>query len=452
MTVDDVRALLPQLQLFHQRFHTFFHRAEPRQWSFRYIQGLLLTMDRKNAENIAEEIQAPPRKLQEFLSDSPWDERACIQELQRAVGETIGSPNGVLVLDDTGFPKKGDHSAGVGRQYSGTLGKIDNCQVGVFLSYASPYGHTLVDRRLYILSEWFLEKNRQQKEQAGIPDTLRFQTKLEMGTEMLKQATALGHLWYQWVTGDSAYGESHNVRNLVASLGKWYCFEVKSNTRIWTKDPAWQIPSQNQQQSQDQEEIKVTEAVTEERQYKGEQPKRGRGRPCSRLAPSKESLPSLDASEVAQMLSDSEWEQIILSEGDKGPRAFYFLRTRVIESQERKPGPAAWLMIRKSVEDPSDIKYYLSNAPETISLAEMAWAGCQRWSIEVDFKLAKNEVGLDQYEITKYRGWYHHITLSMMALLFLKMIQRQWSEKKNTGYRSRDTKDIRGGTTEEGME
>jgi SRSO17 transposase len=388
-------------------------------------------MDRKNAENIAEEIQAPPRKLQEFLSHSPWDESACIQELQRAVGETFGSPNGVLILDDTGFPKKGNHSAGVGRQYSGTLGKTDNCQVGVFLSYASLHGHTLVDRRLYILSSWFEEPYYQRREKAGIPDSLRFQTKIEQGMAMLQQATTLGHLWYQWVTGDSAYGESHNVRNLVASLGKWYCFEMKSNTHVWIKDPVWKIPTREREE--------------------GEQPRNVRGRPFSRPAPSKDSPPSVTVSELFKTLSDAEWEQIMLREGDKGPRVFDFIRVRVIESQERKPGPPAWLMIRRSVEDPSEIKYYLSNAPETISLAEMAWAGCQRWSIEVDFKLAKGEVGLDQYEITKYRGWYHHITLSLMALFFLKMVQKQWGEKKNTSNCTGDSQNIRGGITQNGM-
>jgi len=412
MTVEDVTALLPQLEVYHQRFHPFFCRSEPRKWSLRYIQGLLMSMDRKNAENIAEEIQAPPRKLQEFLSNSPWDETACIQEHQRAVGEIFGSPNGVLILDDTGFPKKGHHSAGVGRQYSGTLGKTDNCQVGVFMSYASLYGHTLVDRRLYILSNWFEENYQKQRVQAGIPGSLHFQTKIEMGMEMLKQATQLGHLWYQWVSGDSAYGESHDFRNLVASLGKWYCFEVKSNTHVWTKDPVWKVPAQELEE--------------------GERPRIVRGRPFSRPCPAKDSSPPVEVSELLSTLVDSDWEQIILREGDKGPRVFYFVRRRIIESQNRKPGPPAWVMIRKSVEEPAEIKYYLSNAPETISLAEMAWAGCQRWSIEVDFKLAKGEVGLDQYEITKYRGWYHHITLSMMALFFLKMVQKQWGEKKNT--------------------
>lgn len=250
MNVEDVKTLLPQLQAYHQRFHSFFHRAEPRKWSLRYMQDLLMPTERKNAENIAEEIQAPPRKLQEFLSHSPWDESACIQELQRAAGKTFGSPNGVLILDDTGFPKKGNHSAGVGRQYSGTLGKTDNCQVGVFLSYVSLHGHALVDCRLYILSSWFEESYYQRREKAGIPDSLRFQTKIEQGMAMLQQATTLSYLWYQWVTGDSAYGESHNVRNLVASLEKWYCFEMKSNTHVWIKDPVRKIPTREREEGE----------------------------------------------------------------------------------------------------------------------------------------------------------------------------------------------------------
>jgi len=147
MIDEDLEALLPALEGFHARFGRFFRRSEGRAWSRKYLIGLALPIERKNVENIAEQVGAPPRKLQEFLSESPWDDEGCIGELQRFVGEQFGAPGGVLILDDTGFAKKGIHSAGVGRQYSGTLGRVDNCQIGVFLGYASPHGHTLVDRR-----------------------------------------------------------------------------------------------------------------------------------------------------------------------------------------------------------------------------------------------------------------------------------------------------------------
>ena len=154
MNDDDLHALLPALEGFHARFGRFFRRTEGRAFGRQYLIGLALPIERKNAENIAEQVGAPPRKLQEFLSDSPWDDEGCIGELQRFVGEQFGAPDGALLLDDTGFAKKGIHSAGVGRQYSGTLGRVDNCQVGVFLGYASRHGHTLVDRRLYLTAGW----------------------------------------------------------------------------------------------------------------------------------------------------------------------------------------------------------------------------------------------------------------------------------------------------------
>ena len=404
MTENDLRELMPQLEVYHKRFHGFFCRSEGRQWSRRYLIGLMLPIERKNVENIAEEVGAPPRKLQEFLSGSPWDDEGCIEEHQRFVGEMFGAPNGVLIFDDTGFPKKGDKSAGVGRQYSGTLGKTDNCQVGVFMSYASGHGHTLVDRRLYIMSQWFEDAAEGRRKRAGIPSTVQFKTKIELAMEMLDKAHKRGHMLFQWVSGDGAYGDAHEFRKFVEGMGKWYCFEVHCDTHVWMDDPAWKVPT-----------------VQEKR----------RGRKPKLPKPTEESPAAVTASSLESSVPQNEWQRICLREGDKGPREFEFARLRVIEKWNGKPGLVSWLMIRRTLEvAEKEIKFYLSNAPETISLAEMAWAGCQRWSIEVDFKLAKGEVGLDHYELTKYRGWYHHITLSILALAFLKAVQRQWGKKR----------------------
>lgn len=407
MTEDDLKELMPQLEAFHKRFHGFFCRTEGRQWSRKYLIGLLLPIVRKNVENIAEEVGAPPRKLQEFLSDSPWDDEGCIEDHQRFVGEMFGAPNGVVILDDTGFPKKGDKSAGVGRQYSGTLGKTDNCQVGVFMSYASVHGHTLVDRRLYILSQWFDETAEGRRKRAAIPATVTFKTKIELAMEMLDKAHKTGHLLFQWVSGDAAYGDAHEFRKHVQDMEKWYCFEVHCDTHVWADDPAWKFP-----------------VIPEKR----------RGRKPKLPQPTEQSPPAVTVSSLVTSIPEIQWQRICLREGDTGPREFECARLRVIEKWNGKPGPASWLMIRRSLGGEKEVKFYLSNAPEIISLDEMAWAGCQRWSIEVDFKLAKGEAGLDHYELTKYRGWYHHITLSMLALAFLKAVQRQWGKKECIGY------------------
>lgn len=199
-----------------------------------------MPIERKNIENVTERVGAPARKLQEFLSDSPWDDEGCMEELRRFVGERLGAKDGVLIVDDTGFAKKGTSSAGVGRQYSGTLGRTDNCQIGVFLGYASQSGHTLVDRRLYLTEPWFTDPSRQ-RSRAALPPDLTFQTQHQLALAMLQGAHTAGDLPYQWVTADAAYGDSHDFRQAVTGLGKWYCFEVSSNTQVWQSDPKWEV-------------------------------------------------------------------------------------------------------------------------------------------------------------------------------------------------------------------
>ena len=403
MTENDLNDLMPSLKLFYTRFHSYFCRSEGRKSGEKYIHGLLMPIERKNVENIAEEVGLTPRKLQEFVSDSPWDDRGCINELQKIVGENFGSPNGVLVLDDTGFPKKGNVSAGVGRQYSGTLGQRGNCQIGVFLGYASPYGHTLVDCRLYIMQQWFSEEFDFRRSRAAFPDEIKFLTKLELGAEMLQEANKNGHLLYQWVTGDSAYGECHELRRIVEAMNKWYCFEVHRDAQVWLKKPQWAIP-----------------------------PPKRKGRKPSRPHPAKDSPKSMSVAEAADRFSESDWIRHSVCDGAKGPREYEYARIRVTEKRNRKPGPEGWMIARRPVGGSNDEskKYYLSNAPTNVSLAEMAWVGCMRWSIEENFELAKGETGLDHYELTKHRGWYHHITLSMMAMTFLKTLQWELKKKK----------------------
>jgi SRSO17 transposase len=421
---EDLKALLPDLEAFQARFGRYFCRTEGRQWARRYLAGLLMPIGRKNVENLAERVGAPPRKLQEFLSDSPWDDGGCITELQAFVAEHIGEAGGVLVVDDTGFAKKGTRSAGVGRQYSGTLGRTDNCQIGVFLGYASSQGHTLIDRRLYMTEAWFTDPTRRHP-RAAVPEDLEFRTKHELALEMLDTVDAAGHVAYRWVTGDAAYGDAHDVRQAVADRGKWYCFEVSSSAQVWKTDPGWVI---------------------------GAPTSRG-GRPPSRPRPTPTSPESSSVAQLAAALPATKWIRHRVTEGAKGPREYEFARVRVIEKRHRGVGPAGWMMARRPVGATcAEAKYYLSNAPAATSLEEMAWVGCLRWTIEENFELAKGELGLDHYEVTKHRGWYHHVTLVLLALGFLTSVQCSWEKKTPPRERPGDPATPGGGASPTGVD
>jgi SRSO17 transposase len=380
ITSEDLAALLPELEAFHARFGQVFCRSEGRAWGQRYVAGLLLPIARKNVESIAEQVGAPPRKLQQLISDSPWDDAGCVAELQRLVGEQLGAPDGVLVVDDTGFAKKGMYSAGVGRQYSGTLGRRDNCQVGVFVGYASRHGHTLVDRRLYLLEPWFDPGAVARRRRAGVAEGLGFATKPQLAGELLGGIHAAGVLPFGWVTADAAYGDCHDLRQLVEELGKWYCVEVSSTAEVYQRDPAWQVPAG----------------------------RHGRGRPPSRPRPTPNSSASVTVRDLVGGLAASAWVRHRVTEGAKGPREYEFARVRVVEKRHRAPGPQGWLLARRPVGG-GQVKYYLSNAPATVALAELAWVGCLRWTVEEDFELAKGEVGLDHYEVRRFDAWHHHV-------------------------------------------
>lgn len=404
MTEDDLKALLPKMEEFHSRFHRFFLRTEGRELSRKYLIGLNLPIERKNVENIAEKVGAQVRSLQVWLSDSPWDDQGCRIEIQHMIGEQFGAPNGVLVLDDTGFAKKGIHSAGVGRQYSGTLGRTDNCQVGVFAGYASAHGHSLVDCRLYLTEGWLKDPAKRNSPKAALPGGVEFKTKHQLAREILQGVVGNTYLPLRWVTADEAYGDDHALRQEVEGLGLWYCFEVSKNSEVWSEDPQWEVPPT----------------------------KPGRGRPKSHRRPSPESRPAERVDRLIAGLAQTDWIRNRVVEGEKGPREYEFVRMRVIEKIHGEPGRQSWLMARRPVSSgpEAEVKFYLSNAPETVALPEMAWVGCLRWTVEEDFKLAKGQVGLDQYEVTKYRGWYHHMTMSLLALCFLKVIQSEWGKKR----------------------
>ncbi len=376
-----------------------FGRTEARERSEQYLRGLLVQQtDRRNAENLAETIEgATPRSLQRFLTESPWDDVLVIERLQGHVGPRLDQPGAVFVLDDTGFAKKGTKSVGVARQYSGTLGKVGNCQIGVFLAYVSAQGHALVDKALYLPKEWTDDRLRCLA--AGVPREVGYQSKAELGLGLLRQARKAGHLTTAWVTGDAGYGEVPTLRDSLAAEDWCYVLEVPSTTCVFTQDAQVAIP------------------VWSGRGRKPSQPQLLAGEPRSQSVVA-----------VAAGLAPSAWHELTVAEGAQGPRIHQFAALRVWESREGLPGRPCWLALRRDL-DGSEAKYYLSNAPADTSLGRLAEVGAMRWPIETEFQTDKGETGLDEYEVRTWAGWHHHVTMALLAGTFLLDLQLDWGGK-----------------------
>src|SRR5579863_3794683 len=394
MTLDELEQWASDFERFHARFAPLFRRSEPRQAARQYLRGLLSSVRRKNTWQMAEALgERDPQRLQRLLFDAEWDADALRDELQSFVVEEFGHPEGIGVLDETSFVKKGTHSVGVKRQYCGTLGKRENCQVGVFLSYVSEQGHTFLDRRLYLPEEWAQDEPR--RKAAKVPKQVSFQSKPALGVAMLEHAWQRG-VPMRWVTGDEGYADAPYLRDRIAQEGLWYVLAVSCSQRVWRQRPPVEGP---QQQTG------------------------GRPRHKERLAA--EAAPAQSVAEVVAAWPASLWMRFAVGAGEKGPRLYDWACERVIECREGLPGAELCLIARRSVSAPDEIAYYLSNAPIETPLATMAQGAGARWSVEQCFEEGKGETGLDEYEVRYWPSWHRHITLSMMAHAWLASIRRQ---------------------------
>src|SRR5947209_3103868 len=394
--VDRVAA---PLAACHAQFAPLFGRKEAQRRSEQYVRGLLVQQtDRRNAENVAETIEgATPRTLQRLLTEAPWPTEPVIDRLQAYVGARLNRPEGIFVLDESGFPKQGQKSVGVARQYCGTLGKVGNCQVGVFLAYVSTRGHALVDKRLSLPPAWTDAPARCQA--AGVPEGLGYRSMAELGLDMLRQARAAGHLQGHWVTGDDAYGKVPTLRDALDAQGWRYVLDVPETTPVFTHRAPVVVP-----------------------------PWSGRGRQPTvpRLAPA--APPPQTVATVAASLPPTAWQDLTVAEGAHGPRTYQFVALRVWESREGLPGRACWLLLRRNL-DGTEPRYYLSNAPAETPLLTLAQVAAARWVIETEIQTAKGETGLDEYEVRSWPGWHHHLTLALLAGAFLLALQQDWGEK-----------------------
>ena len=335
---------------FHSRFAGVFGRKEPRAQAAKYLRGLMAQVQRKNSWQVAEAVgDRIPDATQRLLYRAHWKADAARDELQQYVIEVFSDEEGIGVVDETGFIKKGKRSAGVKRQYSGTAGKVENCQIGTFLSYATTKGHAFLDRRLYLPEEWCNDLERRKR--AKVPDNVIFQTKPEQAMEMLEDAWQAG-VPMRWVAGDEVYGDSTALRNLIARNERWYVLAVKTSTPIWTERP------------------QVVEPQPQER---------GRPRTKARLA---EGSPSATtAKEVVDSWPESCWQTLTVAEGEKGLITYDWACQRVVEKCDGLPGRDAWLLARRSLSDPTDIAYYLSNASADTPLLKLAQVASTRYTV-----------------------------------------------------------------------
>jgi SRSO17 transposase len=331
-----------------------------------YLQGLLSPLKRKNGWQLAEEAgDHTPYGVQHLLGRAQWEADAVRNDLHAYVVEHLGDKRAVLIVDETGFVKKGKQSVGVQRQYSGTAGRIENCQIGVFLVYASAQGRTFLDRALYLPQEWTQDKPRCQ--QAGVPDTVGFATKPMLAKQMIARALAAG-VPARWVTGDSVYGNDGKLRCWLEAQRLAYVLGVSGNHYVWVD---WQ-----------QRPVAV----------------------------------------VAQQVPRNAWQRLSAGSGSKGPRWFDWAALRLAGAEG---GWQRWLLLRRQVNKPTEVAYYRVFAPARASLATMVKVAGTRWAIEECFETAKGEVGLDQYEVRSWPGWYRHITLVLLAHAYLTVVRAQ---------------------------
>jgi SRSO17 transposase len=384
---------------FHQYFAPLFGRKEARQRSEQYVRGLLVQQtDRRNAENIAEAVDgATPRTLQRLLTEAPWETAPVIDALHAYLAPRLSTPDGVFVLDESGFPKKGTKSVGVARQYCGALGKVGNCQLGVFLAYVSDRGHALVDFRLSLPREWTDDPARSRA--AGVPAEVGYQSKAELGLAMLQQARTADHLAGRWVTGDEDYGKVPSLRDALDADGWWYVLEVPTITPVFVQPAETHVPAWS-----------------------------GHGRKPVRLHLVPGAAEPQTVAAVAATVPSDRWPAVTVADGAQGPRTYQFVAQRVWESREGLPGRACWLVLRRNL-DGSELKFYLSNAPAETPLLVLGRVGAARWPIETAFQTGKGETGLDEYEVRSWAGWHHHITLALLAGAFLLTVQQDWGKK-----------------------
>jgi SRSO17 transposase len=367
------RAWTEELEAVGERLSAHFTRSEARQRAKDYLRGLLSEAERKNSWQLAEVAgNSMPYGIQHLLGRANWDAHALRDDLRGYVLEGLAGEQSVLIVDETGFIKKGDKSVGVKRQYTGTVGKRENCQVGVFLAYASERGQAFIDRELYLPEEWALDKER--SERAGVPEEVGMRTKPELAKAMLVRALDAG-VKAAWVVAECVYGESRRLGMFLEQREQPYVLALSGKAYVWAGLRQHRVGE-------------VLEAL-------------GRG----------------------ELLPEEGFRRISAGDGSKGPRLYDWRRLAL--NPPPQEGFERWLLVRRAIEDPEEITAYTVFAPKGTTLEELARVAGSRWRVEIGFEEAKGEVGLSHYEVRSWVGWYRHISLSLFAHAFLATIRAE---------------------------
>lgn len=405
LTPDDVDGFWDELQAFHEAFRSCFVRSEPRQHFFHYMVGQFSSLERKSIEPMAIHMEGGNiRGMQRFISNDVWNEPQMQHIYHGLVTHDMGDPQGVLIFDESGFVKKGQESVGVARQYCGTVGKVENCQVGVFAAYASAKGYALLDKRLFLPESWFDADHAERRAKCRVPKDVTFQSKPELAADMLRAIQDEAQLPFRYLTADSIYGNSPVFLDAMdGCVGRVYMVGISSETRCWLQRPQTQVYTYR---------------------YGGEEHTQ------RVLAPSSPAPKSV--AEWAQSLRPHAWYRRTVSEGSKGPIAYEFARKRVTLCKDGLPDRTVWLVIKRSLGASPRYWYYISNAPESATLGLFVWLSGRRWAIEQGFEESKSELGMDHYEVRTFAGWHHHLLVTMLAHFFLWRLNIGL-EKKSTG-------------------
>ncbi len=404
MDIPQIRKLKPALKKFLKRFDHCFPRKDTRAHLPVYVSGQLSDIPEKSVEPIAINAGVPPRTLQEFLSQHRWDEAQARDTLQAIIRDEHAGPHSIAILDETSDVKKGDKTPGVQRQWCGAVGKKENCIVTVHLSYARDGFHTLLDGELYLPESWSGDRDRCRE--AGIPDDMVYRPKWEIGLELYDRATGNG-LHFDWMTFDEGYGSKPEFLRELSARNQRFVGEVPRNFMGWIKAPR---------------------VVTRAFHKHG----RGRGRKTPRLASGSPPSRRVDAMLDGDGFRSQPWVKWRVKDGHKGPMVWEVKHLRFFPvGAGGLPGEPLHLIVARDVLNPTELKFFVSNAPAGTSIQAMLLVAFSRWRVERCFEDQKSEIGLDQYEGRRYQGLKRHLILSCVSSLFLSRMRQEFGGGKS---------------------